>query len=349
MSKVLVTGASGFIGSRLVRALVERGEKVRVLVRPGSSLRGLAGLPTDQIDICHGDILIEHEVYRALIGCDRMYHVAAVYKMWARNPDDIMRPAIQGTEIVLEAARKRRIEKVVVTSSVAAVGVNERPEPMDETWKFNLKDSETYVVAKWKSEQAALAFVDRGLPVVVVNPGGVFGPGDWKPTPSGGSILQFLKWPWPWGFPVSDGGLNVVDVDDVVAGHIGAMDKGRVGERYILGGENVTFEKLFGTLADLTGLRGPGSKVSRGTAMAFGSLLELGARIFDFEPALTHKLARDYVGRHNWFSSDKAIKELGYAPRSARQALLRSVKWYLYNGYLDDELESRLRLDVRAS
>ena len=348
MGKVLVTGASGFVGSRLVRALVERGETVRVLVRPGSSLRGLKELPQDRVEVCIGDIMIEHEVYRALAGCDRMFHVAAVYKMYAPNPKDILEPAILGTEASLDAARKRGIEKVVVTSSVAAVGVNDRPEPMDEGWDFNLKDSETYVVAKWKAEQVALSFVDRGLPVVVVNPAGIFGPGDWKPTPSGDTILKYLKWSYPWGFPTSDGGINVVDVDDVVAGHLGAMDKGRVGERYILGGENVTFEQMFRLLSELTGLVGPGMKASPGLARAMGWSLELGARLFGGEPPLTYKMARDYVGRYVWVSSDKAGKELGYAPRPARQTLLRSVKWYLYNGYLEEREEGRLLLDVRG-
>lgn len=346
MRKVLVTGASGFVGHRLVRVLVERGETVRVLVRPGSSLRGLRDLP---VEVCFGDIRIEHEVYRALAGCDRMYHVAAVYKMFARNPQEVFEPAITGTEATLEAARKRGLGRVVVTSSVAAVGANDKPEPMDETWTFNLKDSETYIVAKWKAEQVALSFVEKGLDVIVVNPTGIFGPGDWKPTPSGDSILQFLKWPWPWGFPTSEGGINVVDVDDVVAGHVGAMDKGRVGERYILGGENLTYEKMFCLLSELTGLRGPGMKASPGLAATMGRMLELKARLFGGEPPLTYKLARDYVGRYVWVTSEKAEKELGYQPRPARQTLLRSVKWYLYNGYLEDEEEGRLRLDVRGA
>lgn len=348
MRKILVTGASGFVGARLVRALVERGETVRVLVRPGSSLRELRDLPETQVEVCHGDIMIEHEVYRALAGCDRMFHVAAVYKMFARNPKDIFDPAILGTKATLEAARKRGIEKTVVTSSVAAIGVNDRPEPMDETWDFNLKDSETYIVAKWKAEQLALSYVDKDLPVVVVNPTGIFGPGDWKPTPSGDSILKYLKWPWPWGFPTSEGGINVVDVDDVVAGHIGAMDTGRVGERYILGGENLTFEKMFCVLSELTGLRGPGMKASPAMATTMGRMLEMGARVFGGDPPLTYKLARDFVGRYAWVSHEKAQKELGYAPRAARQTLLRSVKWYLYNGYLEDHEEGRLLLDVRG-
>ena len=345
MRKVLVTGASGFVGSRLVRALVDRGETVRVLVRPGSSLKGLRDLP---VEICHGDIMIEHEVYRALAGCDRMYHVAAVFKMFARDPNDILQPAIAGTEATLEAARKRGLDKVVVTSSVAAVGVNPDPEPMDETWEFNLKDSETYVVAKWKAEQVALSYVEKGLPVVVVNPSGIFGPGDWKPTPSGDTILQFLKWSWPWGFPTSDGGINVVDVDDVVAGHLGAMDKGRIGERYILGGQDLHYEEMFTLLSEITGLRGPGMKASHGMAMNMGRMLELGARLFGGEPPLTYKLARDYVGKFVWVTTRKAEKELGYQPRPASQTLLRSVKWYLYQGYLEDHEETRLQLDVRG-
>lgn len=349
MSKVLVTGATGFVGSRLVRALVARGEQVVVLARPGSSLRALKGLPAGSVQVKEGDIQIEHEVYRALIGCDRLYHVAAVFKMWAPDPSEVLDGALLGTSVTLEAARKRGIGKIVVTSSVAAVGVNDKAEPMDETFRFNLQDSETYVVAKWKAEQLALEYAAKGLPVVVVNPSGIFGPGDWKPTPSGASIIEFLKWAWPVRFPASDGGLNVVDVDDVVAGHIAAMDKGRVGERYILGGENLTFEQLFGTLAEVAGVRGPGMKVSRGTAMLGGRLMELGARLFGGEPSLTYKLARDYVGRYVWVDTSKAQQELGYEARSARQTLARSVKWYLYHGYLDDRTAARIRLDVRAA
>jgi len=347
MRKICVTGANGFVGSRLVRALVERGENLRILVRPGSSLQALKGLPQNQIEVCHGDIQIEHDVYRALIGCNRLYHVAAVYKMYARNPSDVLDPAIYGTEATLTAARKRGIKKVVVTSSVAAIGVNPKPEPMDESWEFNLKDSETYIVAKWRAEQVALSYVDEDLDVVVVNPTGIFGPGDWKPTPSGESILKYLKWSWPWGFPTSEGGINVVDVDDVVAGHIAAMEKGKPGERYILGGENVTFEQMFTMLSELTGLRGPGFKASSGMAQTMGRLLEWSAFFTGKEPPLTYKMARDYVGKYMWVSSDKAKKAFEYDPRPARQTLLRSVKWYHYNGYLADP-EARLVSPTRS-
>lgn len=257
--------------------------------------------------------------------------------------------ALLGTKVTLEAARKRGIGKIVVTSSVAAVGVSDNPTPMDETFPFNLTDSETYIVAKWRAEQLALEYASKGLPVVLVNPTGIFGPGDWKPTPSGASVLEFLSWSMPFRFPYSDGGLNVVDVDDVVAGHIAAMKKGRVGERYILGGENLTFEQMFGLMAEVGGVRGPGRKVSRSMAMLGGRLMELGARLFGGEPSLTYKLARDFVGRYVWVDSGKAARELGYQPRPARQTLARSVKWYLYHGYLDDRVARRIRLDVRSA
>jgi dihydroflavonol-4-reductase len=325
--------------------MVERGYPLRVLVRPGSSLSALQGIASDKYEVARGDVRIEHEVFRALAGCDRLLHLAAVFKMFARNPKEILDGAIEGTRATLEAARKRNLEKIVVTSSVAAVGVSDAPEPMNEDTEFNLEDSETYVVAKRRAEELALSYVARGVPLVVVNPGAIFGPGDWKPTPSGESILKFLRWQMPFRFPTSEGGMNVVDVDDVAAGHLGALEKGRVGERYILGGDNVTLEQMFTTLSELTGLRGPASKSSRGSAMLMGRMMELGARLFGGEPPVTYKLARDFVGRYAWVTSDKAEQELGYQHRSARPMLVRAVKWYVHHDYLSDSQLRRLRLD----
>jgi dihydroflavonol-4-reductase len=294
--------------------------------------------------VIRGDIRIEHEVFRALAGCEGMYHVAAVYKMWARSAKEILEPAIEGTRASLEAARKRGVSKIVVTSSVAAVGANPRPEPMDEDFSFNLPEAETYIAAKRQAELVAMEYAQQGLAVVVVNPTGIYGPGDWKPTPSGGAIVQYLNWKLPIGFPSSAGGINVVDVDDVAAGHIAAMERGRVGERYILGGEDLTFEQLFTTLSQITGLRGPGMEASRATAMVAGRALEALARVVSFEPSITYKLARDYVGRYVWASSAKARKELGYSPRAARETLYRSVLWYLRHGYVEERAAKRIRL-----
>src|SRR5579859_3455301 len=174
MAKILVTGASGFIGSRIVRQLCERGDEVKVLLRPTASRAALKGLP---VEIAEGDILIGHTVYRALAGCDRLFHVAAVYKMWDRDPRKVMEPSLRGTREVLDAVRRRdgRIERVVVTSSVAAIGCTRGEEPLDENAEWNLEGSEQYVVAKRRAEEIALE-ASRSLPIVVVNPAGVFGP-----------------------------------------------------------------------------------------------------------------------------------------------------------------------------
>lgn len=349
MSWTLVTGASGFIGSRLVRALVERGENVKAFVRAGSSLKQLADLPSDRCRLAFGDITVEHTVYRALADCDRLYHVASNFKMWDPNPDSILRPAIEGTRATLEAARRRGIDKIVVTSSVAALGTMDKPEPMTEEHEFNLKDPETYILSKYEAERVALEAADEGEPVVVVLPAGVFGPGDWKPSPTGMGILTYLKMSPVLSVPVSSGGISVVDVDDVVEGHIAAMEKGRIGERYILGGENVTFRQMFETLCDLTGLAAPGRDVSQGLAMFFGRLLELRARLLGGEPALTMRLARDYAFSYAWVDSSKAEQELGYQHRPARQALSRSVRWYLEHGYVPETAARRVRLEFRPT
>lgn len=345
MPKILVTGATGFLGSRLVRLLVKQGHDVKLLVRPDSSLRAIDGVPRNRMTIAAGDIMVEHEVYRALAGCDRLLHVAAVFKMWARQPQEILDAAVLGTQATLSAARKRGTSRIVVTSSVAAVGVNAEPVPLSETSPFNLRNSETYIIAKRRAENVAMEFAAQGTPVVVVNPGAIFGPGDWKPTPSGASLLAYLRWGWPIRFPSMVGGISAVDVDDVAAGHILAMEKGRVGERYILGGDNLTFDQMFTMLSEITGLRGPGKKSSRRVAMVAERISELGAWLLGGEPLVTYKLAGDDVGMYAWVTSEKAERELGYRHRPAREAFERAVRWVVYHGCLDDRALRRLRLD----
>lgn len=346
--RILVTGATGFIGSRLVRQLVDAGCSVKILARPGSSMRGLAGV-ADKVEVAIGDIMIEHTVYRALAGCDRLYHVAANFKMWDRRPERILDAAIVGTEATLSAAKRRGVEKIVVTSSTAAVGATRDGTSMDESFPFNREDSETYIVAKWRAEQVALEQARAGLPIVVVNPTAVYGPGDWKPTPTGDSILTYLDWKLPMAFPSTAGGINLVDVDDVARGHVLAMEKGRIGERYILGGDNVTFEQLFTILSEITGLAGPGKPSSEGQAKLIGRAMETWARLFGGDPKLTYKLARDYACHFTYVTSEKAERELGYTHRPARQALARSVRWYVENGYVPASALRRIRLDLRAA
>ena len=350
MSWTLVTGASGFVGSRLVRALVDRGERVKAFVRAGSSLRQLQGLPPEQCRLAFGDITVEHTVYRALSDCDRMYHVASSFKMWDPKPDVILGPAVEGTIATLNAARKRGIEKIVVTSSVAALGTTpSSEEAMDEEHEFNLADPEVYILSKYEALRVAEEMAEDGLPIVSVLPSGIFGPGDWKPTPSGQSILTYLKMGARMRMPVTAGGINVVDVDDVVSGHILAMEKGAIGERYVLGGENLTFRQLFTNLSELTGLAPPGGTISAGMAQMGGRLMELRARLFGGEPDLTYRMARDYATSYAWVSSEKAEAELGYNHRPAHDTLARSVRWFLQNGYVPEGSARRVRLELGAA
>jgi dihydroflavonol-4-reductase len=347
MSFTLVTGASGFLGSQLVRTLIERGESVKAFVRPGSNLAALSGYPRDRLKIAVGDIRIEQSVFAALAGCTRMYHVAANFKMWDPKPSRIILPAVEGMRATLRAARSRKLDKIVVTSSAGVLGTSAREEPMDETHEFNLTDPEAYFAAKVAADEVAHEFIAEGLPIVMALPATIAGPGDWKPTPNGQLLLEYLKTPSTSHFPVSGGGINVVDVEDVALGHVGAMEQGVVGERYLLGGDNLTFSQLFETLCDLTGLAEPSAPKSKGLMKLAGKLFELNARLRGGEPRITSRLANDYVDAFSFITSNKAELALGYRHRPAREALARSVRWFLANGYVPAKAAARVRLELR--
>jgi len=349
MAFTLVTGATGFLGSQLVRTLLERGESVKALVRPGSNLTALSGYPSDRFKIAVGDIRIEQSVFAALANCTRMYHVAANFKMWDPDPARIISPAVQGMRATLSAARARKLEKIVVTSSAGVLGTTHSEQPMDETHEFNLADPEAYFEAKVAADEVASEFVAQGLPIVFALPTTIAGPGDWKPTPNGQLLLEYLKTPPTSHFPVSGGGINVVDVEDVALGHALAMDRGTVGERYILGGDNLTFSQVFETLADITGLAEPSAPKSKGLLKFAGKLFELNARLRGGEPRITARLANDYVDTFSFFTSKKAEEALGYRHRPAREALTRSVRWFLANGYVPRGAASRVRLELRPT
>jgi len=347
MSFSLVTGATGFLGSQLVRMLIERGESVKALVRPGSNLGALQGYPSDRFKIAVGDIRLEPSVFAALAGCSRMYHVAANFKMWDPKPERIVLPAVEGMRATLRAARARKLDKIVVTSSAGVLGTTVGQESMDENHTFNLHDPEAYFAAKVAADRVVDEFVQAGQPIVSVLPATIAGPGDWKPTPNGKLLLEYLKTPSTSHFPVSAGGISLVDVEDVARGHMLAMDRGRIGERYVLGGENLTFSQLFETLCDLTGLSEPTAPKSKGLMMLAGTLFELNARWRGGDPPITRRLARDYAGAFAWVTSKKAETELGYSYRPAREALARSVRWFLANGYVPKQAASRVRLELR--
>ncbi|HET7539895.1 MAG TPA: NAD-dependent epimerase/dehydratase family protein [Polyangiaceae bacterium] len=350
MAFTLVTGATGFVGSQLVRTLIERGESVKALVRPGSNLAALAGYPSDRFKIAVGDARIEQSVFAALANCTRLYHVAGNFKLWDPEPSRVISPAVEGMRATLRAARARKLEKIVITSSAGVLGTTANSEAvMDETHEFNLTDPEAYFAAKVAADRVAAEFIAEGAPIVTVLPATIAGPGDWKPTPNGQLLLDYLKTPPTSHFPVSGGGINVVDVEDVAHGHLLAMERGVVGERYLLGGENLTFSRLFETLSDLTGLAEPSTPKSKGLMKVAGKLFELNARLRGGVPRITSRLANDYVDTFCFVSSKKAELELGYRHRPAREALARSVRWFLANGYVPKHAASRVRLELRPT
>ncbi len=345
----LVTGASGFVGARLVRRLVERGERVKAFVRAETDLKQLQGLPQDRCQIAVGDVRVDHTIFRALIGCDRMYHVASTYSVSERERGKILDDAILGTRAACEAARRAKLEKVVVTSSAAVLGASERPEPMDEEHEFNLSDANAYAEAKHGALNEALDGVDRGLPIVIVQPSVIVGPGDWKPTPNGKMLLSYLQMSPSFHVPVMPGGFSYADVDDVVEGHIAAMERGVVGERYLLGGDNLSHRELYETLSDITGLAEPGSEQGQGAASLMALMFELSAAWKGTAPLMTRKMVSDYFGRYVFVNSEKAERDLGYKHRPARESLTRSVRWYLENGYIEPHAARRVRLELRPA
>jgi dihydroflavonol-4-reductase len=344
---ILVTGATGLIGGTLVRRLVERGEHVKAFVRAGSDLRGLEGLPEDRCQLAFGDATVEHTVFRALASCSQLYHVAGAFQYAPAHPQALIDAAKVGTRAVLGAARRRGIENIVVTSSAAVLGTSTTPEPMDETHGFNLLDPEPYVQAKVAADEVVQELVADGMPIVSVLPAGVFGPRDYKPTPNGQSLIEYMKLPPSFSMPVSAGGISVVDVEDVALGHIRAMEVGEVGERYILGGENVTYSQFFQMLADITGLAEPSEPKGPLTIGLIAWLLELRAHFTGTPPTLTSRLARDYAHSYVWLTSEKAGAGLGYVHRPARETLARAARWFLENGYVPHQVADRVRLELR--
>lgn len=323
----LVTGATGFVGSAVLRHLIDRGEATRVLARPSSDRRNLEGLRTE---IVEGDLRRGDSLKAALKGCEALFHVAADYRLWVRDPRELYEANVDGTRRLMAAAGEAGLRRIVYTSSVAVLGHNPDDTPADEATAARLEDMiGPYKRSKFMAEDVVREFARNGLPVVIVNPAAPVGPRDIKPTPTGRMILEAAAGRMP---AYVDTGLNIVDVDDVAAGHILAFERGRVGERYILGGEDMTLRDILAKVAALAGRRPPRVRLPHGVVLPIAYVAEAWARLFGGEPLATVDGAR-MARTPMYFSSAKAMRELDYRPRPAAEALARAVSWFRAAGY----------------
>jgi dihydroflavonol-4-reductase len=315
---VLVTGASGFVGWHVARVLVERGHTVRALVRPGSRVTEL------EVEPVTGDLRDAASLERALEGCGAVFHVAADYRLWARYPAELYESNVEGTRTLMRAARARGVERVVYTSTVGTIGMPQGGVG-DENTPVTLEEmTGHYKRSKFLAEQVVLEFATEGLPVVIVNPTAPVGDHDVKPTPTGKIVLDFLKGAMP---AVIDTGLNIVDVQDVAEGHYLAYERGRSGERYILGSENLTLAEILARLARITGRRAPRVRLPYAVAYAAGMFSTAAAALTGTPPRVPMEGVR-MARKKMWVSHEKARRELGFEPGSADVALARSVKWF---------------------
>jgi dihydroflavonol-4-reductase len=324
----LVTGATGFLGSAVARALLQAGQEVRVLARPTSDRRNLADL---SVEIVVGALEDAASLARAVAGCRYLFHVAADYRLWVPDPAAMYRANVDGTRDLMRAALAADVERIVYTSSVATLGIVAGGSA-DEVTPSRLEDMiGPYKRSKFLAEEAVRGLIgESGLPAVIVNPSTPIGPGDLKPTPTGRLILEAARGHMP-GYV--DTGLNVVHVDDVAAGELLAAEQGKIGERYILGGENLSLAEILGEVARAVGRNPPRLQVPYALAFSAAAIATAVAQVTGREPFTTLDGVR-MSRKKMYFSSAKAERELGYKPRPAREAIADAVTWFAENGYL---------------
>ncbi|MCW5978243.1 MAG: NAD-dependent epimerase/dehydratase family protein [Bryobacteraceae bacterium] len=324
MIQTLVTGATGFVGWHVARQLIERGDRVRILVRDPARVRELDGAET-----APGDLRDRDSLERAVAGCGVVYHVAADYRLWARDPSELYRTNVQGTRNLLDACRKAGVERVVYTSTVGCIGVPRDGEG-DEDRPVGIEDmTGAYKRSKFQAERAALEFAAAGLPVVIVNPTAPVGDRDFKPTPTGKLIVDYLRGAMP---AYVETGLNLVDVADVAAGHLLACERGGDGERYILGCRNLTLKEIFERLETISGVRAPRTQIPYAAAYAAGVVSTGWAWLTGKEPLAPLDGVR--MSRKKMFvSHGKAARVLGFSPGPVEGALQRAVEWFRKYNY----------------
>src|SRR5208337_712667 len=333
----LVTGAAGFLGSHVTRQLVARGESVRVLMRPSSNNRAISDLPLEYVT---GDLRDSASLERAMNRVKRVFHVAADYRLWAKNPKDIYDSTVGGTKTLLAAAKKAGIEQLISTSTVATIAVD-RPGLRNESTEAKREEMiGHYKRSKWMAEQEVLREARSGFSVIVAMPTTPVGPWDWKPTPTGKIILDFLNGKMP-GYVET--GLNFVGVEECAAGHLLVSERGKIGERYLLGAENLTLKELLDTLAKITGLAAPSMKIPHGVALGVAYVESAFSRLIGKEPQIPVEGVK--IAQHTMFvDCSRAQRELGLQPGPVPAALERAVRWYQANGYVKAARAKKMHL-----
>jgi dihydroflavonol-4-reductase len=325
--KVFLTGATGFVGSHVAQALSDAGADLRLLVRPTSRRDNIAHL---QADIALGDLRDGVSLRSAMYGCEYLFHVAADYRLWTPDPEEMYASNVAGTESLIRAAQEAGVKRIVYCSSVATMGFGNGGLITDEETPVQLSDMiGHYKRSKFLAEQVAVDAAKRGVDIVIVNPSTPIGEQDIKPTPTGRIVVDFLKRKFP---AYVDTGLNLVDVKDVARGHLLAVEKGRSGVRYIIGGENLTLKEVLDKLAAITGLPSPSVRVPHAVAMAFGVFDEFWTgHIRGKEPRATIDAVR-MERKKMWVSSSRAERELGYKPTPVDDSLRRAAEWFVAHG-----------------
>ncbi len=322
MKPTLVTGATGFVGWHVARLLLEQGKSVRALVRKNP-------VPDLDVETVQGDLRDPVSLEKAAQGCGDVFHVAADYRLWAADPQEMFRSNVDGTVNLLNSARKAGCERIVYTSTIGCIGL-EGPEAGTERAETSLKAMQgAYKQSKYLAEQKVLEMAKAGCPVTIVNPTAPIGDHDFKPTPTGKIVVDFLKGKMP---AFVDTGMNLVDVRDIAHGHLLALEKGKHGERYILGAENLTLQSIFQLLEKVSGRVAPSTKIPYAVAFTAGLFSTGWAKISGKEPRVPLDAVR-MSAKRMWASHEKAAKELGYQPSSVQEALARAVDWFRANGY----------------
>ncbi|WP_397448012.1 hopanoid-associated sugar epimerase [Pseudomonas sp. NA-150] len=324
--KILVTGATGFVGSAVARRVLREGHQLIVLARPGSDRRNVQGL---DVQVIEADLTRPASLQRACDGCEALFHVAADYRLWAPRPEELYHTNVEGTRALFEAARQAGVSRIVYTSSVATLGIPRDGSSGDELTPVSLEDMiGHYKRSKFLAEELVRELAAKGLPVVIVNPSTPIGPRDIKPTPTGRIVRDAIAGHLP---AYVDTGLNVVHVDDVAEGHWLAFQHGLPGERYILGGHNLSLRQLLIEIAEIAGRSPPRWRLPHSVVMPIAHVAEGWARLTGTQPIATVEEVR-MSKKLMYFSSAKAERELGYAPGPARQALEDAVRWFRQQG-----------------